>query len=469
MSSIPTSSIKHRLSIIWDVLVKPHPSLQEIETQKNARLLSGMLIVSSLAIVIIMIFVGLLDSYDIFIPVSIVAYLIVAICIGLYFVNRAGYFRQSLHTFIITLTFLLVILPYIPNSSANVSPFAVIPIILVGIFYSGNRIYLTTAIVLGTTFILNQLKYETSQFWRLQTSWYFLIFASGLIVVFVRHLHDLEQLRHQKLEEANQQLRESEEKLEHRVAERTVELQVAYDKVEALNRVKDEFVSNVSHELRTPITSIKLQNYLAKQSASPKQLAYLDTLQRETDRLETLIEALLTLSRLDQKSIELQFKQINLNQIVEEYTIDRRPLAESKQLNLETIVCESDVWITGDRHLLGQVLSILLTNAFNYTPAGGKIVISTAEFTNQYQEKWARFSVKDTGMGIPPDEQQQLFSRFFRGHSARETKVAGTGLGLSIAKKIIDEHSGLIEVESSGLPNQGTTFHIHIPAQLKIS
>jgi len=463
MSSTSSPLIIHRLSHIWEWLVKPHSRLEGIETQKNARLLSSILIIVPISLMVITVIVGLLDADDLLTPTTIVGYLIMFLCVGFYFMNRAGYFVWTRRIFTLIITILMIILPYLPESSHAIAPFAVIPIILTSIFYSGMLMYLTTIIILVATFILNQTLYGDEHFWALQTDWYFLIFASGLIIVFVRHVQEIEQVRHQKLELANLQLRESEEMLEHRVEERTAELQIAYDKVEALNRVKDEFVSNVSHELRTPITNIKLQHYLAKQLASPKQQTYLETLYRETDRLETLIESLLTLSRLDQKSIELQFEQINLNQMVEEYIIDRRSLAESKQLSLEPILSSEDVLISGDRHLLGQVLSILLTNAFNYTPEGGRIVVSTAKFINSHQEKWACFSVKDTGIGIQPDEQKQLFSRFFRGYSARETKVSGTGLGLSIAKKIIDEHGGLIEIESSGVLNQGTTFHIQIP------
>jgi signal transduction histidine kinase len=467
MSPLPSSpSMKQRLSNTWDMLVKPHSSIEGIETRKNARLLSGMLLSVPLILAVIITILGLIDSNDLLIPAAIGGYFMIALCISLYFLNKAGYFAWSKHVFIGSIFLLAIVLPYIEGSTTSIAPFGVIPVILVGIFYAGVWIYLTTVIVLVTTFILNQLNYGSGYFWDLQSAWYFLVFSSSLVIVFVRHLQELERIRHQELEFANQRLRESEEMLEYRVEERTAALPIAYDEVEALNHVKDEFVSNVSHELRTPISSIKLQHYLLKQNASPKQNGNLETLQRETDRLNMLIESLLTLSRLDQKNIELKYERINLNHIVGEYVTDRKDLAEDKQLSLEFTPHSEDVWVSGDWNLIGQVLSILLTNAFNYTPPGGQIIVSTSEFINPQKEKWARFSVRDTGMGIPPGDQAQLFSRFFRGQSARETKVSGTGLGLSIAKSIIDQYHGLIEVESTGKTDQGTTFHIQIPIAL---
>lgn len=257
---------------------------------------------------------------------------------------------------------------------------------------------------------------------------------------------------------------------EFELKRRTTQLERANRKLEATNtrlhiltRAKDEFVSNVSHELRTPISNLKL--YIDLLNIRPEnQERYLNTLGRETNRLEDMIESLLMLSRLDQDRVSFRYQAVDLNDLVNEYFEDRRQLAESKGLRLEmqTTMGLPQVW--ADRALIGQVLSILLTNALNYTPEGGVVTVFTQ--TRQTDGKvWAGISVKDTGRGIPEDEQKQLFTRFFRGNAAQEAGVAGTGLGLAISKEIVMRHQGDIEVSSRGVPGLGTQFDVWLPSQ----
>jgi signal transduction histidine kinase len=110
------------------------------------------------------------------------------------------------------------------------------------------------------------------------------------------------------------------------------------------------------------------------------------------------------------------------------------------------------------------VLSILLTNALNYTPEGGLVTVCTRTRQDNGQV-WVGVSVKDTGRGIPEAEQKQLFTRFFRGSAAHDAEVAGTGLGLSISKEIVQRHQGDIEVSSRGVPGLGSQFDIWLPAK----
>jgi PAS domain S-box-containing protein len=250
---------------------------------------------------------------------------------------------------------------------------------------------------------------------------------------------------------------------EEEIEKRTMQLEAANERLQILSRAKDEFVSNVSHELRTPISSFKL--YLGLLTRRPeKQDAYLATLQRETGRLENMIEALLTLSRLDQNHVSFDLAPIDLNALSEEYVTDRASLAESKGLALEFDV-EPDLPTVGaDQDLIGQVLSILLTNALNYTPAGGRVIVSTR--ARQFENRlWVGFSVSDAGPGISAEEQGQLFTRFFRGKAGRESKVPGTGLGLAIVKEIVGRHQGRVELESEGVSGKGATFSVWLPAQ----
>jgi PAS domain S-box-containing protein len=247
-----------------------------------------------------------------------------------------------------------------------------------------------------------------------------------------------------------------------RVEQRTAELREANEQLTALTQVKDEFVSNVSHELRTPIANLKLYHRLLE--ARPEQSdRYLEILRRETDRLEGLIEALLNLSRLDQDRIDFEFSMVDLTTLVAQYVKDRRSLAAEKHLTLTQLPANSTDCVRADHHLLGQVLSILLTNAINYTPEGGTVTVATHLHSNGESDAWVGFSVQDSGPGITPEEQAQLFTRFFRGDAGRASGVSGTGLGLAIAQEIVNRHQGRIEVTSSGIPGEGTTFTVWLP------
>ena len=239
------------------------------------------------------------------------------------------------------------------------------------------------------------------------------------------------------------------------------QLEEANQHLQELSQLKDQFVSNVSHELRTPITNIKLSHQVI--TAGGERISYyLDILQRETERLENLIEDLLTLSRLDQRRINFQFFPFKLNKLLTEYANDRRGLAEQKGLTLH-LELKPDLPTTwAESRLVGQVLSILLTNALNYTPAGGHITIRS-DVRLQPEKQWVGFQVQDTGPGITPADQSHLFERFFRGKVGQNSGAPGTGLGLAIAKEIVTRHDGCIEVQSSGIPGEGTTFSVWLP------
>ncbi|MBN1313459.1 MAG: PAS domain S-box protein [Anaerolineae bacterium] len=265
--------------------------------------------------------------------------------------------------------------------------------------------------------------------------------------------------------QVEEELERHQEHLEELVEQRTAELKAANEQLLVLSHVKDEFVSNVSHELRTPISSIKLRQHLAKKN--PEQLEeHLNVIKRETDRLARTIEDLLQLSRLDQQRKELYPAAVDINQLVKQYIADRVPIASDKHLIL-SFQEEPDLPnVTADASLLEQALSILLTNAINYTPANGKVTIRTHARQDE-DGRWAGFSISDTGPGIPPEEQSQLFTRFFRGMAGLKSGVPGTGLGLAIAQEIVNQHDGEIEVESNGIPGQGATFSVWIPIQEK--
>jgi signal transduction histidine kinase len=189
----------------------------------------------------------------------------------------------------------------------------------------------------------------------------------------------------------------------------------------------------------------------------------LDILQRETNRLHHIIEDVLRLSRLDQGRAQLQFAQVDLHQLILRLVEDRIPLAAEREIDLSVVLYDDDLQIWADEGLISQTFTVLLTNAINYTPPGGSIIVSTSvEEVNG--EEWACFSVQDTGPGIPVDEQAHMFDRFFRGQVGRESTIPGTGLGLAIAKEIVDRHQG--KIVYTGEENAGSRFQVILPTDI---
>jgi signal transduction histidine kinase len=245
------------------------------------------------------------------------------------------------------------------------------------------------------------------------------------------------------------------------VEQRTAELQDALVQARAADRAKSQFVSNVSHELRTPLTSIRLYLDLAERGKPERLKTYLSALIRETDRLQTLVESLLLISRLDLKKIRLDPRMVDLNAVASTLVADRGTLFTENGLGL-TFAGDPDLpVIPADRQLIEQVLTNLLTNAMNYTPEGGNVRVATRRVVDR-DNTWATVTIKDTGLGIPPEEKARLFQRFERGQASAALQVPGTGLGLAISKEIIDLHHGRITVESE--LGEGSAFTVWLAA-----
>lgn len=249
--------------------------------------------------------------------------------------------------------------------------------------------------------------------------------------------------------------------LERAVAERTQELREANERLKELDQMKDAFVSNVSHELRTPITGLKLNHYLLTVDPAHGD-TYIDRMSREITRLNTLIENLLQLSRLDQGIGEGDRSLVDLNAMIAQFINDRLALAGEQDVTL-TFEPGSDLpslWV--NESLIEQVLSVLLTNALNYTPPGGRISVMTRSEWCEGRD-WFVCSVSDTGPGIDEEELPSLFQRFFRGRVGMESGKAGTGLGLNIARMIVEQHDGRIQVANGLHDCRGATFTIWLP------
>lgn len=247
------------------------------------------------------------------------------------------------------------------------------------------------------------------------------------------------------------------DELERRVAERTRELASANARLQELDHLKDQFISNVSHELRTPLANTKLFLGLLEHGRPEKREQYLQTLHRETARLGSLIEDLLELSRLDMGAARIHLEPTDLNVLAAELIGDRTALAADRGLALD---CRLDPDLShawGDPKRIAQVMTNLVANSINYTPSGGLVNLMTG-LQDDDGGQWVTFTVQDNGNGISAEEMPHLFERFYRGEASRVSGAPGTGLGLAICKEIVEKMGGRITVESE--PGQGAAFTV---------
>lgn len=231
-----------------------------------------------------------------------------------------------------------------------------------------------------------------------------------------------------------------------------------------IDRLKSDFVSTVSHELRTPMTAIRgyVQMLLleAAGSLTQEQRKFLETIRVNSDRLGRLVNDLLDLSRLESGAEELHLQPVPPLPALEagrDY-LATRCIQDTKGLRVELEAASPLADVMADPVRLQQILRGLLDNSFNYTTAGGSVWIRAKTEGGKLHVE-----VADTGTGIPLAEQPRVFERFFRGEQALNLGVPGTGLGLSIVAHLIGLHNGTIELESTGVPGQGTTFKVTLP------
>ncbi len=230
-------------------------------------------------------------------------------------------------------------------------------------------------------------------------------------------------------------------------------------RLEEVDRLKTQFVSNVSHELRTPLTNIKLYVGLFQKGKPERREQYLATLDSEVNRLEVLITNLLDLSRLERERGPVVRETIELVDVLRHVTLTLAPQAEAKRQTLQLSLQQPSLRLPADQDQMIQVFVNLVANAINYTPPEGSISLSasTAERDGQ---SWAIVAVTDNGVGIPPGDLNRIFDRFYRGQ-AEKYDVRGTGLGLAIVKEIVEQHAGEVTVDSQ--VHQGSTFTVWLP------
>jgi signal transduction histidine kinase len=254
-------------------------------------------------------------------------------------------------------------------------------------------------------------------------------------------------------------------RLYHSLEEHSRRLEDANARLGELTRLKSNFLSAISHELRTPLTSIRAYTDSLRDasptgeapSGDPEAWQHsLDVLAGESARLEALIDSVLSFSALE-SGAGPQTAGVELGGLVRECAGLLEPAARTKGVRLEVELPDGELALEADRELLKQLLLQLGGNAVKFTPVGGQVVIGLAA-----EDKGARLTVRDTGIGIPAQEQERIFERFYQIDGGSTRHYGGTGLGLAICKSVAEWHGGHISVQSR--PGQGSCFTVRLPA-----
>jgi heavy metal sensor kinase len=238
----------------------------------------------------------------------------------------------------------------------------------------------------------------------------------------------------------------------------TVALNRMMERLDAAFQHINRFSADVSHELRTPLTSLRgeLEAAVQHERLSPELLDLVGSALEETERLRTIVDQLLIVSRLDAGDVQMEKVALDLGQLATSTAEQMLLLAEEKSI---TVRCDAQpgVEVDGDPWRLKQVVVNLLDNAIRYTGEGGSISVSAAK-----QNGWATLTVTDNGAGIPAEALPHVFERFYRADKARSRYSGGSGLGLSIVNAICTAHRGEVEIAST--EGVGTTVTIRLLA-----
>lgn len=250
--------------------------------------------------------------------------------------------------------------------------------------------------------------------------------------------------------------------LEQRVTTRTHELHVATQKAESANQAKSKFLANMSHDIRTPMSGIiGMTNLALETKLTPEQQNYLDNIKISTDGLLVLLNDILDFSKIEAGQLIMEKRDFNLLTMIEnihsmmEFTARKKGL----QLIFEHDATELHSFVRGDELRLRQILINLIGNSIKFTEKGSvRVRVVSKKNANNMLE--LHFIVIDTGIGIPPDQQEIIFSSFVQAESATARNYGGTGLGLTICKQLVGLMGGKIWLDSA--VTQGTIFHFTV-------
>jgi two-component system phosphate regulon sensor histidine kinase PhoR len=230
-----------------------------------------------------------------------------------------------------------------------------------------------------------------------------------------------------------------------------------------LENLRREFVANVSHELKTPLASIKAYAETLRMGAindPAHNLGFVERISEQAEQLHQLIMDLLHLARVEAGREAFQFSRVDVGQVVERCIVQVKQLAEQKGIVLRIAPPAEPMSVWADSDGVFTILSNLVGNAVKYTPSGGEV-----EVRWQRADENVVLEVRDTGIGIAPEDQQRIFERFYRVHKARSRELGGTGLGLAIVKHLVQSFGGSVSLTSE--VNAGSIFRVTLPLPAK--
>lgn len=227
------------------------------------------------------------------------------------------------------------------------------------------------------------------------------------------------------------------------------------DAIEKDRKLERRLTTDVAHELRTPLMAIQSTVEAMVDGVFEADTERLETLNSEVQRLSRLVDALLRLSRLENRSTPMKEEVVNVGELIAGIVATHEAFVIDSGLSME-FHCDEDVYVYGDADMIKQATANLISNAVRYTPEGGNIDVRVRR-----GDIMASIAVQDTGIGLTPDEAKMVFSRFWRADAGRNRESGGLGVGLAVVKEIVDRHKGWVRVE--GKPNEGATFTIYIP------
>lgn len=232
-------------------------------------------------------------------------------------------------------------------------------------------------------------------------------------------------------------------------------------KIKDVEKIKRDFIANASHELRTPLTAIKGYVETLEEEVSAKGRNYLKIIERNTDRLISLVHDLLVLSELEEMPLDMEMDNVDLKDLIENVCKIFAPQVKAKNLKLETRAEKNLPPVWGDSYRLEQMFINILDNAVRHTEKG-TITVSLSEKAGNISVE-----IRDTGIGIPKEHLLRIFERFYMVDKSRARRLGGTGLGLSIVKHIALLHHGEVKVDST--PGEGTALTVQLPISSKVS
>ena len=227
------------------------------------------------------------------------------------------------------------------------------------------------------------------------------------------------------------------------------------ESVEKDRELERRLTTDVAHELRTPLMAIQSTVEAIVDGVFEPDEERLGTVNAEVQRLSRLVDALLKLSRLESRSTPMREEVVNVGELIRSLMLSHEAFVADSDLELH-YEAEDDVMVYGDCDMIRQATANLISNAVRYTPAGGRIDVKVSK-----GDIMASIAVKDTGIGLSPEECKMVFSRFWRAEQSRERESGGLGVGLAVVKEIVDRHGGWVKVE--GKKGEGACFTILIP------